>query len=83
MTQNCAVVDWLPIKAIASELSLHDSQIRRDRAVLSELGIITYTRKGMRIEDFECLKLFRQLISERGRGEAISIIEEKWHERAR
>jgi hypothetical protein len=74
-------VDWLPIKLSAELLDVHPSQIRRDRGVLSELGLIKYTRKGLSREAFECIRLFRQLASERGRIEAIYSIRGKWNER--
>ncbi|MEH2393852.1 MAG: hypothetical protein V7K21_20035 [Nostoc sp.] len=73
-------IDWLPINLSAQELGLHPSQIRRDRAVLSELGLIRYTRGGLYREAFECVRLFRKLVDERGRGEAIHVIGDKWNE---
>jgi hypothetical protein len=74
-------IDWLPIATAASLLGLHASQVRRDRALLSELGLIDYTRKGLRREAFECIQIFRGLVTERGRPEAINTIEEKWNGR--
>ncbi|MEH1779720.1 MAG: hypothetical protein V7L26_11505 [Nostoc sp.] len=74
-------IDWLPINLSAQELGLHPSQIRRDRGVLAELGLIRYTRKGLYREAFECIKLFRKLVDERGRDEAIHVIGDKWNER--
>ncbi len=80
MTYSQLEIDWLPINAIASELNRHPSQVRRDRAVLSELGLITYTKNGMSYRDYQCLKLFRQLVDGRGRDNAISQIGKKWDE---
>jgi len=73
-------IDWLPIELSAQELGLHPSQVRRDRKVLAELKLIRYTRGGLYREAFECVKLFRQLVDERGREEAIYCIGDKWNE---
>lgn len=84
METKRAEIDWLPINAVASILDLHETQVRRDRAVLIRLDLINTPRKGLLKWEFDCLKLFRQLVDERGREQAINVISEAWeYERTR
>lgn len=69
-------IDWIPISLAASLLGVHSSQVRRDRAVLQELKLIDYTRHsgGFTRKTLETLWIFRQLVNQRGRTEAITKI---------
>lgn len=65
--------------ALAAQiLNIHPSQVRRDRAVLEKLELINYTPRsnGFTREAFNALWVFRQLIHQRGRHEAIKSITE-------
>jgi len=69
-------VDWLPMPQAAQILEVNPSQVRRDRAVLEELELITYNNRsnGFNRQVFEVLWRFRQLVRQRGRIEAIAAI---------
>jgi predicted ArsR family transcriptional regulator len=69
-------VDWLPMPQAAEILEVHPSQVRRDRAVLEELELISYNQRsnGFNREVFEVLWRFRKLVRQRGRIEAIAAI---------
>jgi hypothetical protein len=69
-------IDWIPISLAASLLGIHPSQVRRDRAVLRELDLIDYTSHsgGFTRKTLESLFIFRQLVNQRGRTEAIKQI---------
>ncbi|MEH2384162.1 MAG: hypothetical protein V7K27_35635 [Nostoc sp.] len=69
-------IDWIPMSLAASLLGIHPSQVRRDRAVLQELDLIDYTSHsgGFTRKTLESLWIFRQLVSQRGRTEAIKQI---------
>ncbi|WGV23691.1 hypothetical protein [Halotia branconii] len=73
---------WIPIVQAAKLLNVHPSQVRRDRAVVEALGLITYTKHsgGFSPQDFEVLWIFRQLVKERGRKEAIKAITQQLEE---
>jgi DNA-binding transcriptional ArsR family regulator len=81
-------IDWVPINLAAALLGIHPSQVRRDRAVLEELELITYANRsnGFRRDAFLALWIFRQLVRQRGRTEAIHQITdylEEYYERER
>lgn len=71
-------VDWVPMWLASNLLGIHPSQVRRDRAVLEFLDLIRHVprSKGFQREAMEALWIFRQLVTQRGRSEAISQISE-------
>jgi hypothetical protein len=83
---DCVV--WTTNDALANAMNISLTQLRRDAAVLKELELIrqeeTQQRyKGFDQRDSEIMWLFRQLVKERGRTQAIQsihqIIEEFYH----
>jgi len=81
-------IDWVPINLAAALLDIHPSQVRRDRAVLEQLELITYANRsnGFHRDAFLALWVFRQLVRQRGRKEAIHQISdylEEYYERER
>ncbi len=69
-------IDWIPMSLAASLLGVHPSQVGRDRAVLQELELIDYTSYsgGFTKKTLKSLWIFRQLVNQRGRTEAIKQI---------
>jgi hypothetical protein len=74
---DCVV--WTTNDALANAMNISLTQLRRDAAVLKELELIrqeeTQQRyKGFDQRDSEIMWLFRQLVKERGRTQAIQSI---------
>lgn len=69
-------IDWVPMSVAKDLLRRHPSQIRRDRAVLKRLELIDHAGKssGFSRKTFNALWVFRQLVEQRGRREAIKVI---------
>ncbi|MEG4207692.1 hypothetical protein QUA20_27685 [Microcoleus sp. Pol7_A1] len=72
-------VVWIHTGALADAMNVSLTQLRRDAAVLKELELIrqeeTQQRyKGFDRRDSEIMWLFRQLVKERGRTQAINSI---------
>ncbi|AFZ10943.1 hypothetical protein Osc7112_6860 (plasmid) [Oscillatoria nigro-viridis PCC 7112] len=86
---DCVV--WTTNDALANAMNISLTQLRRDAAVLKALGLIRQLQleetqqryKGFDQRDSEIMWLFRQLVKERGRTQAINsihqIIEEFYH----
>jgi hypothetical protein len=83
---GCVV--WTTNNALANAMNISLTQLRRDAAVLKELELIRQEEtqqgyKGFDQRDSEIMWLFRQLVKERGRTQAIQsihqIIEEFYH----
>lgn len=68
------LIDWIPMSMAARLLGVHESQVRRDRVVLEQLELIDYTpySNGFNRETMNALWVFRQLVNQRGRIEAIA-----------
>lgn len=69
-------IDWVPMSVAQVLLRRHPSQIRRDRAVLKRLELVDHVGKssGFSRQTFNALWVFRQLVQQRGRREAIKVI---------
>lgn len=81
---------WIHSEALADAMNISLTQLRRDAAVLKALGSIRQEEmqqryKGFDRHDSEVMWLFRQLVRERGRVQAINSIqqfaEDFYHER--
>jgi hypothetical protein len=72
-------VVWIHTEALADAMNISLTQLRRDAAVLKELELIRQEETQQRYKGFdqregEIMWLFRQLVRERGRTQAIQSI---------